>query len=102
MYTFAEVNAVPDPMPMQLLELGVPSRVPFETLYVCQPPYAPPLTPASVVHVRPCNAVAPMMFAPPARIEIPPAPIVILSEVFSVPVMLLVPRIDNPPAEFEI
>ena len=97
-----EVKAVPEPIPMQLLELGVPNRVPFETLYVCQPPYVPPLTPARVVHVRPCNVVAPVMFAPPARTEIPPAPTVSAAEVVKLPVILLVPTIDNPPEPFEI
>ena len=102
MKTFAEVNAVPEPIPMQLFELGVPKSVPFKELYVCQPPYVPPLTPASVVHDRPCNAAAPVMFAPPARTASPPVPTVSAAEVVKLPVMLLVPTIDNPPEPFEI
>ena len=52
-YTFAEVKAVPEPIPMQLLVLGVPNKVPFALLYVCQPPYVDPLVPTRVVQVRP-------------------------------------------------
>ena len=95
-YTFAEVKAVPDPIPMQLDVLGVPNRVPFEALYVCQPPNVPPLTPARVVHVRPCSAAA------PARTVSPPAPTVSAAEVVKLPVMLLVPPMDNPQGLFEI
>ena len=101
-YTFAEVKAVPEPIPMQLFELGVPNRVPFEALYVCQPPNEPPLVPASVVHVRPCTAEAPVMLAPPARTASPPVPTVSAAEVVKLPVILLVPTIDNPPLVFEI
>ena len=50
----------------------------------------------------PVTLKVPPTLVPPARTESPPAPIVILSEVFSVPVMLLVPRIDNPPDVFAI
>ena len=102
MYTFAEVNAVPDAIPVQLDVLGVPKRVPFEALYACQPPYVPPLTPASVVHVRPCIVDASVMLAPPARTASPPVPTVSLSEVVRVPVMLLALTIDTPPEPFEI
>ena len=70
-YTFAEVKAVPLPIPMQLFELGVPNRVPFETLYVCQPPNVPPLTPASVVHDRPFSVVAPTTLKVPPELMFP-------------------------------
>ena len=113
MYTFAEVKAVPEPIPMQLLELGVPNIVPFCELYVCKTPYAPPLTPARVVHVRPCTikvpptVVFPVTFKDPVTVEFPViaaplAPTVSLSEVVKVPVMLLVPITDKPPAAFAI
>ena len=93
MKTFAEVNAVPEPIPMQLFELGVPKSVPFKELYVCQPPYVPPLTPASVVHDRPPEVKVPPMPAFP-----PVESVVAVRD----PVMLLVPTIDNPPLVFEI
>ena len=73
MYTFAEVKAVPEPIPMQLFELGVPNSVPFEVLYVGQPPYVPPLTPARVVHVRPCSAAAPTTLKVPPTVVFPVA-----------------------------
>jgi len=78
---------------MQLFWLGVPNRVPFETLYVCQPPNVPPLVPASVVHVRPAEVRVPPMPAFP-----PVESVVTLRD----PVILLVPLIDNPPAPFAI
>ena len=92
-YTFAEVKVVPEPIPMQLFELVVPNSVPFETLYVCQPPNVPPLTPASGAQVRPPEVKVPPMPAFP-----PVASVVAVRD----PVMLLVPTIDNPPLVFEI
>ena len=88
-----EVKAVPLPIPMQLFWLGVPNRVPFETLYVCQPPNEPPLVPASVVQVRPPEVKVPPMPA------FPPVESVVLVKL---PVTLLVPTIASPPLEFEI
>ena len=90
-YTFAEVKAVPEPIPMQLFELGVPSIVPFEALYVCQPPYVPPLTPASVVHVRPCSAAA------PTTLKVPPT--VVFPVAFKEPVTVEFPVIVAPPPD---
>ena len=88
-----EVKAEPLPIPMQLFWLGVPNRVPFETLYVCQFPNDAPLTPASVVQVRPPEVKVPPMLAFP-----PVESVVVVRD----PVILLVPFIDNPPLVFEI
>ena len=78
---------------MQLFWLGVPNRVPFETVYVCQPPNVPPLVPASVVHVRPPEVRVPPMPA------FPPVESVV---VVMLPVILLVPTTTNPPELAEI
>ena len=66
MVVLFEVKALPDPIPMQLFWLGVP--IPFETLYVCQPPNVLPLTPASVVHVRAFSAVVPVTLKVPPEL----------------------------------
>ena len=42
------------------------------------------------------------MLAPPARTASPPVPTVSAAEVVKLPVILLVPTIDNPPLVFEI
>ena len=96
-YTFAEVKAVPEPIPMQLFELGVPNNVAFAELYVCQPPYVDPLVPTRVVQVRPdvdnvpVIVEFPVMVAPP--LETVKAP------VLNVPVMLEFPVVVAPPLE---
>ena len=110
--TLAEKKVVPLPIPMQLVWFGVPNIVPFCVLYVCQPPYELPLVPASVVHVRPCIVVAPVMFAPPVltvkappEVRFPPMPAFPPVEsvvLVKLPVTLLVPTIDSPPLVFEI